>query len=112
MFNILNINQFKAVIIEAFGSGNTFYNKIFYEKLNHFTSNGGIAVVITQCTKGKVKLGHYESSKLFIDAGAINGKDATTEAIITKTMYALGKFKTIKEQKEFMSKGCCGEQSH
>ena len=108
---VFDNKQFKAVIIEAFGSGNTFYNDQFYEKLNHFTSNGGIVIVITQCTKGKVKLGHYESSKLFVDAGAINGKDATTEAIITKTMYALGKFKTIDEQKDFMSKSCCGEQS-
>jgi len=112
VLTVFNNKQFKAVIIEAFGSGNTFYNQPFYEKLNHFTSNGGIVIVITQCTKGKVKLGHYESSKLFVDAGAINAKDVTTEAIITKTMYALGKFKTIDEQKEFMSKSCCGEHSY
>ncbi|HIP35735.1 MAG TPA: asparaginase [Crocinitomix sp.] len=109
--DILNLQKYKAVIIEAFGSGNSFFNKSFYEKLNAFTSKNGIVIIITQCTKGLVKIGKYESSKLFIECDAINGKDCTTEAVITKTMYALGKFKRKNERIDFLSKSCVGEQT-
>lgn len=107
----LNNTLYKAVVIEAFGSGNTFYNEKFYEKLKQYTSNGGIAIVTTQCIKGKVALGKYESSNLFLDGNAINGKDITAEAMITKTMYALGKFKDVDECKDFISRNCCGEMT-
>jgi L-asparaginase len=111
VLNTLNNKLYKAVIIEAYGSGNTFTNHQFYEKLKEYTSNGGIVIVTTQCIKGKVALGKYESSKLFVDCHVINGKDITNEAIITKTMFALGRFNNIEERKDFISRNCCGEMT-
>lgn len=107
--DVLTNNKYKAVIIEAFGSGNTFFNDEFLKQLKQFTLNNGIAIITTQCTKGKVSLGKYESSQLFIEAGAISGKDVTTEAIVTKTMFALGRYNTLSERIDFLQKNCCGE---
>ncbi len=107
--DVLTNNKYKAIIIEAFGSGNTFFNDEFLKQLKQFTSNNGIAIITTQCTKGKVALGKYESSQIFIEAGAISGKDITTEAIITKTMFALGRYNKKSECINFLQKNCCGE---
>ncbi|MGV6860739.1 MAG: asparaginase [Putridiphycobacter sp.] len=109
--SVFNKNAFDAVIIEAFGSGNTFSSEAFSKILNQFVENKGVVIVKTQCIKGNAYLGKYDTSQMFVDAGVINGQNITTEALITKTMYALGKYKTHDEQMRFLSKNCCGEQS-
>lgn len=105
----LNFNLFKAVIIESFGSGNSFSSPRFYELLETYTNNGGIVINTTQCSKGSVAQGKYATSNMFSTLGVISANDSTTESILTKTMFALGKYETKKDRINFITHNCCGE---
>jgi L-asparaginase len=76
----LNTNLFKAVIIESFGSGNSFSSPRFYELLKTYINNGGIVINTTQCSKGSVSQGKYETSNMFSELGVISAIDSTTES--------------------------------
>lgn len=106
---ILNANLFKAVIIESFGSGNSFSSARFYELLKNYIANGGILLNTTQCIKGSVVQGQYETSSMFGELGVISLGDSTIEAALTKTMFALNKYKSREEQVDFLSFPACGE---
>lgn len=87
---IVNIPNLKGIILETYGAGNAPTEKWFL-KLLEKTSNKGVHIVnVTQCTGGKVILGHYETSVHLKDLGIINGKDITTETALAKMMYLLG----------------------
>ena len=105
----LNTNLFKAVIIESFGSGNSFSSPRFYELLKTYINNGGIVINTTQCSKGSVSQGKYETSNMFSELGVISAIDSTTESILAKAMFALGKYDNKEEQVNFLNRDCCGE---
>ena len=106
---ILNANLFKVVIIESFGSGNSFSSPRFFELLKTYIANGGIVLNTTQCIKGSVVQGQYETSNMFSELGVISLGDSTIEAALTKAMYALNKFETKDEKITFLSFPACGE---
>lgn len=109
MQSIFDINNTKGVVIESFGSGNTFNSDALKTMMQDYIENGGIILVITQCGKGKVSFGKYETSRLFTDLGAISGKDLTTEAAVTKMMHVLGTYKSNEERRKYLEKDLCGE---
>jgi len=105
----LNANLFKAVIIESFGSGNSFSSPRFYELLKTYIANGGLVINTTQCRKGSVDQGKYQTSSMFAELGVISALDSTIEAILTKTMFAMGEIETKSEQIAFIEANICGE---
>jgi len=107
----LDYSIYKAVIIESFGSGNSFSSPRFYELLSDYTNHGGIVISTTQCSKGSVAHGKYETSNMFSELGVVSANDSTTESILTKTMFALGKYDTKKERITFLNSDCCGEMT-
>jgi L-asparaginase len=80
----------RAVVIEAFGSGNTPNHEAFAKVLSDYVSQGGIILTISQCTSGSIQPGKYASGHLLAELGAWNGTDLTTEAAVTKLMWYLG----------------------
>lgn len=107
----LNYSLFKAVIIESFGSGNSFSSPRFYELLKTYITEGGIVINRTQCRKGAVVQGKYETSNMFSELGVVSANDSTTESILAKTMFALGKYDTNKDRIMFLNRDCCGEMN-
>jgi len=89
--SLFSAPKLKAMIIEAFGSGNIFSDEWFLTILRKKAKEGLIIIVNTQCAGGMVEIGRYETSKIFEEIGAINGFDLTTEASVAKTIYLLGK---------------------
>lgn len=109
--SLFDISLVKGIIIESFGSGNSPSDKRFTTLISDYLAQGGIVLNITQCSTGSVEQGRYETSSFFQEAGVIGGFDLTTEAAVTKMMYALGKGKNRQEISEILSKDLNGEMS-
>ena len=74
-----------------------------------YISKGGLILTITQCRKGTVAFGKYETSRMFMRLGVINGFDMTCETALTKMMYVLGRYRENEERKQALEKNSCGE---
>ena len=81
-------SNLKAVVLEAFGSGNIpTNNTALVEGIRKSASNGTIIVVTSQCQRGGTALGTYATSSDLVQSGAISASDMTTEAAIAKLYY-------------------------
>ena len=73
-------SNLKAVVLEAFGSGNIpTNNQALVEGIRKSAENGTIITVTSQCHKGGTTLGTYATSNDLIESGAISASDMTTE---------------------------------
>ena len=91
-FHNIMVESLKGVVIETFGAGNIPNSAkellpIVETALNH----GTVVTVCTQCPQGTVLLGTYETSNALAKAGAVSGKDMTTEAAVAKLYYLFSK---------------------
>ncbi len=95
--SVLNAKNVRAVIIESFGAGNVFTKQWFIDLVSEAISKGILFVNKTQCSKGSVKMGLYETSLELKNLGVISARDMTFEATLTKLMFLLGQGFSNKE---------------
>jgi L-asparaginase len=107
--SILSIKGLKGVIIETFGSGNAPTDKVFLNELKKAIERGIVIANITQCMKGKVVPGLYETSSGLQKMGVLNGADITKEAAITKLMHLLGNYSDKQKIKQLFESSLAGE---
>jgi L-asparaginase len=98
-----------AIILETFGAGNTTTAQWFLDCLEKAVKSGKIIVDISQCKKGSVSLGHYETSNALQKMGILSGYDLTFEATVTKLMFVMGLNLSHKESCEMMEQSIRGE---
>lgn len=106
---ILNIPKLRAVILESFGAGNAPRKKWFFDALLEASERGIIIVNRSQCSTGSVEMGRYETSLNLMNAGVISGYDITTEALVAKLMYLMGKYTNNQTVKTYLTSSICGE---
>ena len=97
IFGLLESN-YDAVILETFGIGGipeyegaTSGSPSFRQAIFDWVDSGRTAVVTTQVPEEGLDLGVYEVGRAYADhPGILKGDDMTTEALVAKTMWALG----------------------
>lgn len=101
----------KALVLEAFGSGNASTDELFLGYLKYAIDRGIVVVDISQCSGGSVELGKYETSAQLKKLGVVSGHDMTTEAALAKLMFLFGKGYSAKRVRQLFEKNLRGELS-
>lgn len=105
--------QVKAIIMEAFGSGNIpcrgEYNLLpFVEKCRDHHCH---VLITSQAAYDSVDLTHYESGKALKERGALSGGEMTMEATLTKTMNLLARGLSDSEFIDTFQRSIAGERA-
>ena len=84
--------DYDAVILETFGIGGIpAYDGAYQDAIFDWVDSGRALVVTTQVPEEGLDLGVYEVGHAYAEKdGILKGDDMTTEALVAKTMWALG----------------------
>lgn len=101
----------KGVVLRSYGAGNVPTVPRFLDPIEAITDKV-VVVNVTQCPRGTVEMGLYETSQVLLDRGIIGGFDITPEAALCKLMILLGEYgDDVDAVKSLMQKSIAGEQS-
>lgn len=100
----------RGIIIEGFGPGNIpFLENSLIPKIEKATDLAIPIIIANQMEQGVTNLNSYEAGFYAAKAGAISSRDMTSEATVTKLMWALAKTKKLPEIKKIIEHDLAGE---
>lgn len=101
----------KGIVLKTYGSGNAPTTEAFLQLLSELRKREIIVVNVTQCERGGIEEGVYETNHLMTEMNIVSGSDMTPEAAITKLMYTLARWSTFEDIERVMETNMNGELS-
>lgn len=112
IFDMLMDLDYRGIVIEAFGAGGLhFIRRNLVEKLELLRKTGITVVVNSQCLYETSDFTLYQTGQRVLKTGAIESRDMTTEAAVTKLMWSLGRTDDPEKVRELFSRSFFGEIS-
>ena len=109
VFDVLAAMGYKGIVIEAFGLEGVNVLHKGLRGIRRAVEDGISVVVTTQCLYDSSDLRVYQVGNQLLDLGVIQGRDMTTEAAMTKLMWALGQNMNPEQVKDLFEKSLAGE---
>ena len=102
IFGLLK-RDYDAVILETFGIGGipSYGDNSYEDAILDWVESGRTLVVTTQVPEEGLDLGVYEVGRAYAEnPGILKGDDMSTEALVAKTMWALGQSRDPEQVRE------------
>jgi L-asparaginase len=111
IFDALAEMGYKGIVVEAFGLGGINVLNESLSAIGRVLEKGITVVATSQCLYDSANLGVYQVGTRLLKLGVIQAHDMTSEAAMTKLMWAIGQGLQGEEIKQLFATNLAGEIS-